>query len=110
MREYAQQFYHSDAWHKCRNAYKQKRMLIDGGLCEECRLNQGYIVHHKIYITEKNINEPSITLNEDNLMYVCKECHDSYDGHGVHGRKGKASKVIFDEHGMPIARKNKKVV
>lgn len=103
MKAYARKFYNSDRWHKCRKAYIQKRMLIDGGLCEECKVNQGYIVHHKVYITEKNINNPNITLNESNLMYVCKECHDKYDGHGLKGNIKRLS-VVFDENGMPIKK------
>ena len=104
MKQYAKQFYNSDRWKHCRRAYIQKRMLIDGGVCEECGINQGYIVHHKIHITEQNINDTSITLNESNLMYVCKECHDSYDGHGVKGRKGKELSVVFSTDGQPIRR------
>lgn len=102
MKQYAQRFYNSDAWHRCRTAYIQKRMLIDGGLCEECHKAQGYIVHHKVYITEKNVNDKAVTLNENNLMYVCKECHDTYDGHGV-GRPKRKLKCSFDENGMPTA-------
>ena len=103
MKPYARKFYNSDAWHRCRNAYIQKRLLIDGGLCEECHKAQGYIVHHKVYITEKNINNPLITLNEENLLYVCKQCHDSYEGHGI-GQYKNRLKVVFDENGMPIDR------
>ena len=104
MKPYAKQFYNSDAWHRCRRAYIQKRMLIDGGLCEQCKVNQGYIVHHKIYITESNINNPNITLNEQNLMYVCKKCHDNYDGHGLRGKTTVLS-VLFDANGMPTQRR-----
>lgn len=35
----------------------------------------GYIVHHKEYITPGNISNPNITLNLDNLEYVCEDCH-----------------------------------
>ena len=105
MREFAKQFYKSEQWQKCRNAYKQNRMLIDGGLCEECHINQGYIVHHIIHLTEKNINDPQITLNANNLKYVCKECHDQYEGHGV-VKKKKPMICSFDENGMPTGRAN----
>ena len=105
MKPYAKQFYHSDKWQNCRKAYIQQRMLIDGGVCEECHKEQGYIVHHKIYLNENNINNPLISLNPDNLMYVCKKCHDNYDGHGLHGNKGKELKVIFNADGQPIARR-----
>ena len=101
MKQWAKKFYHSDKWQRCRKAYIQQRMLIDGGLCEECKQEQGYIVHHKTYLTEKNINDPMISLNPDNLKYVCKECHDRYDGHGV----GSKLRVVFDSNGQPIKRR-----
>lgn len=91
-------------------------MLIDGGRCEECvkqgksRPNQGYIVHHKTPLTEANIKDPNIALNEDNLMYVCKDCHDEYEGHGLPAKprgRPKGSYEIkpickFDALGNPI--------
>ena len=60
MKEFAEAFYKSDRWQKCRGAYIAERLLIDGGLCEECRARVGYIVHHKKQLTEKNINDPSV--------------------------------------------------
>ena len=49
------------------------------GLCEKC-LARGLIVpaeivHHKIWINEKNITDPSVTLNFENLEAVCRNCH-----------------------------------
>ena len=79
-------------------------MLIDGGLCEECHEEQGYILHHKILLTEQNINNPNISLNHSNLKYVCKECHDQYAEHGVHNNH-KPLNVLFDANGMPLGRK-----
>lgn len=69
-KEYAEPFYKSTSWRKTRNSYFIKQC----GLCERCG-NSGKIVHHKIYITPKNINEPSITLNWDNLELLCQDCH-----------------------------------
>ncbi len=48
-------------------------------LCERC-LKEGVaepavIVHHKIYINEDNIHDPSITLNFDNLEALCMRHH-----------------------------------
>ena len=80
--DFAKTFYNTARWKKCRNAYIQKRLMIDGGLCEECHDQQGYIVHHKITINESNVNDCDVVLNEKNLMYVCKACHDAYEGHG----------------------------
>lgn len=68
-------FYKTAAWLKCRAAY----IKYVGGLCERClaegKIVPGYIVHHKCYLTPENITDPSITLNFDNLEYLCHDCH-----------------------------------
>lgn len=70
MREFAKDFYNSKLWRELR-AYVYKR---DCGLCVRCGA-PGEIVHHKIHLTPKNINNPSIALNEDNLELLCRNCH-----------------------------------
>lgn len=74
-RHISKPFYHSKQWLKTRDAY----IKSVGGLCERCLINgkvkPGYIVHHKHYITEENINDPDITLNFNNLEYICFDCH-----------------------------------
>jgi 5-methylcytosine-specific restriction endonuclease McrA len=50
-----------------------------GRLCQLC-FTKGLIepatqVHHKIPLTADNINNPAITLNHDNLMSLCENCH-----------------------------------
>lgn len=68
-------FYQGKAWHKCRAGY----IKSVGGLCERClakgKIKQGYIVHHKTWLTEDNINDPTVSLNWDNLEYLCFDCH-----------------------------------
>lgn len=73
--KFAEDFYHSWAWTKCRKAYTKRA----GGLCERC-LKRGLIVagsqvHHKTRLSPDNINNPEITLNFDNLELLCEECH-----------------------------------
>lgn len=99
--EWAKAFYKSRRWIKCKNNYIADRRLVDGGLCEECQKQLGYIVHHKILLTQDNISNPDISLNHDNLEYVCKDCHDKFDGHGV--SKGQQPLCIFDKDGNPIS-------
>ena len=70
MKEYAKQFYLSQAWRSTRNAYA----VSVNGLCERCG-QAGDIVHHKVYISPQNINNPDITLNWDNLELLCQDCH-----------------------------------
>ncbi|SDO79636.1 HNH endonuclease [Halobacillus aidingensis] len=43
-------------------------------MCERCGA-PGDIVHHKEYITPGNIHDPNITLNHENLEYLCQTCH-----------------------------------
>lgn len=99
-KEFAKKFYNSKKWERCRDSFIEERVMIDGGLCEVCQEVPGYIVHHKIILTEKNINNPDIALSWDNLQYVCKKCHDKFEGHGV-GHKVNAY-CIFDDDGQPI--------
>lgn len=72
---FAKPFYNSKAWLDTRASYISS---VDG-LCERCldkgEYTPGYIVHHIEYITPSNINDPDITLNHGNLMYVCQACH-----------------------------------
>ena len=74
-------FYVSGKWRKCRTEYAKSV----GNLCERCRkrgiINPGtkkqpLETHHKIRLTDENINDPSITLNWNNLELLCKDCHD----------------------------------
>lgn len=75
MKPYAKAFYRSAAWEACRKAY----IKSVGGLCERClkagRYTPAVIVHHIIYLTPENINDPRVTLNFANLEALCQECH-----------------------------------
>ena len=83
---WARDFYNSVAWIKTRKAYFNYRH----GLCERCR-GVGAIVHHKKYITPKNINDINITLNFDNLELLCRECHEKQH----RPRENHAEEVMF---------------
>ena len=95
--EAVEAFYISHAWRKCRKAFAKSK----GNLCERC-LKRGKInpgtkkqpleTHHKIPLTDANINDPSITLNWDNLELVCKDCHEEE-------RKRKEKRWRADEDG-----------
>lgn len=69
-RDFARKFYNSSAWIKCREAFKLSKF----GLCERCG-EPGEEVHHIIYLTPDNINDPNITLSWDNLELLCQSCH-----------------------------------
>lgn len=76
-KDYSKKFYNSKQWQDCRRSY----ISTVHGLCEHCLENDkhipGYIVDHIIEINPSNINNPEITLNHENLQYLCLACHNS---------------------------------
>lgn len=101
--EYAKAFYNSQEWRNTRNAYYN----FVRGQCERClnEFNQGkrsledmqpgIIVHHKIHLTPKNINNPEISLSFKNLELLCDLHHNRH-------HKGKQKRYSFDEAGNII--------
>ena len=74
-KEWAKPFYNSKAWQDCRDSFISHRVSIDGGMCQRCEAELGYIAHHKEWLTPSNINDPMVSLSHDNLEYVCHDCH-----------------------------------
>lgn len=101
MKEYAKGFYKSKAWKSAR----QQAITRANGLCERCKAQgiykPGCIVHHKNYITPGNINDKNITLNVDNLEYVCEDCHNK-----EHKAKNN-DRYSFDANGNLLPPKQK---
>lgn len=75
-KEWATAFYKSSAWNKVRE-YVIRR---DRGLCQRClskgEFKPGLIVHHEVPLTPYNINDPSVSLNAEKLVYLCFDCHE----------------------------------
>ena len=91
MKEWAKSFYKSKAWQDCREAF----FISKHGLCERCG-RPGLIVHHRIYLTPQNINDPNITLSFENLELLCSSCHNN-----EHNRKYDVVRddVMFNSNG-----------
>lgn len=70
------------------------------GLCERCYAKGKHILgeelHHKVWLTPKNISDRNITLNHDNLIFLCSDCHRE-----VHGDRN-PNQYTFDENGQII--------
>ena len=91
MREFARKFYKSKQWQQCRASY----ITSVHGLCERCGAG-GKIVHHKIYLDERNINDPHVTLAHENLELLCQECHNIEH---MSGGMPIAGGLVFDSFG-----------
>ena len=87
-------FYRSDKW-KVARAIK---IASAGGLCEKCGAI-GTEVHHKIHLTPDNVSDPEISMNQDNLMLLCNECHNK-----EHGRFEGKKEYEFDSDGNMVKR------
>lgn len=95
MKPWARWFYKSKAWERTRAAYIAYRH----GLCERCGAG-GKIVHHKVYLTPDNINDPEITLSFDNLELLCATCHQ----HEHFETSPTAEGLVFDDFGDLVRR------
>lgn len=86
MKDWAAFFYSSKTWKRCRE-YVMKR---DAYLCQDCLKKGRHVpaeeVHHIIPLQPENITDPSITLNEENLVSLCRECHRARHGAYVENR------------------------
>lgn len=69
-KDYSKDFYNSRKWRNLSSYIREKYNHI----CQECG-EFGDQVHHIIEITPENINNPDITLNENNLTLLCDGCH-----------------------------------
>lgn len=85
-------FYKSKAWFIARNIKTNATL----GKCERCGA-VGEEVHHKTRLTVDNVNDTNISLNQDNLEFLCKKCHNA-----EHKRFSKERE--FDEEGNLIHR------
>ena len=94
-------FYRSKNWLRTRDYIANSRFYI----CEMCGKStgkHGYIVHHKIALTEENVNDPKIAFGEDNLQFLCIECHNKL--HAEINAENK-QKFIFDKDGNIVGTK-----
>ena len=97
-KDFAIEFYSSRVWRETREVIFRR----DHGLCVRCGA-PGSIVHHKIYITPRNINIQHIALGEDNLETLCRDCHAMEH----EGELSTDSALIFDSNGNLIEKEQR---
>lgn len=83
-------FYKSTQWKVAREI----KIREANGKCQRCGA-LGEEVHHLIKLTVHNVVDPMISLNQENLEFLCKKCHNQ-----EHERF--SNKVRFDEDGNLI--------
>ena len=95
-RQFARQFYKSKAWERARAA----ALIRDKGMCQTpgC-YNPAEEVHHIVHLTPENITDGAITLDLDNLVSLCRDCHlRQHDKDRINGRynDGILAPIVFD--------------
>ena len=104
---FSKKFYRSKQWEEMRG-FVMKRDL---GLCQRCKRRGKLVtateVHHITPLTPENISDPHVTLDPDNLVALCHECHRETHrelGVGVDGAKPRIEKprVGFDIYGNVV--------
>lgn len=95
-------FYTSREWCKLMTVIKTERGEL---ICEHCGkpIIRAYdcIGHHKIELTEENVNDYNISLNPDNIMLVHHRCHNI-----IHNKLGIGLKQVYLVYGSPLSGKN----
>ena len=98
-------FYHSKEWEAFRQVIISERTDADGFIRDEITgkpILKMYdiILHHKVFLTEENVNDRNISLNPDNIQVVSHKTHNK-----LHEKLGYKHKEIFLVYGPPLAGK-----
>lgn len=100
-RDFAKALYNSKEW----EVVRQTALMRDNYLCTNCG-RPAEEVHHIIHLSPKNIGDPNVTLNLNNLKSLCKDCH--FEEHRGEHAKGRASEeqqeYMFDENGFLVQK------
>ena len=98
-------FYQSKKWINFVEQLKLERLNENGELiCEYCGkpITKKYdcIGHHKIELTEENVNDYEISLNPKNVELIHFRCHNI-----IHQRFGDNTRNVYLVYGAPMAGK-----
>ena len=75
-------FYRSAAWQQARLI----KITSANGRCEKCG-GVGEEVHHIIHVTLSNVEDLKVTLNQGNLILLCKDCHNKEHERFIQNKK-----------------------
>lgn len=102
-KEFSKPFYRSRQWRQVRDYC----LMRDRYLCQKCG-RPAEEVHHKEHLTPGNIMDARVSLDPENLVSLCKDCHfmehreDQAAGRTRRYMGNALPKVVFDERGNPV--------
>lgn len=99
-------FYQSKTWVKLTKIIRQERVNKNGEIiCDYCKkpITKAYdcICHHKIALTDENINDVEISLNPNNISLVHHRCHNL-----IHEKFKRPHENIYLVYGAPLSGKS----
>lgn len=99
-------FYHSKEWRSLTKNLRIERTNDNGEvICEYCGkpILKAYdcIGHHKIELTEDNVNDYQISLNPENIALLHARCHNF-----THDKLGRKSRMVYLVYGAPLSGKS----
>lgn len=99
-------FYKSKEWTDLLEHLKLERLdLCDELICAYCGkpIVKKYdcIGHHKIELTEANVNDYNVSLNPDNIMLIHHKCHNK-----IHERFSGFKQKVYIVYGSPCSGKS----
>lgn len=100
-KDYAKSFYNSKLWRDCRKQVLRRDLYA----CAHC-YGRAEEVHHIIEITPQNINDINITLNPDNLISLCHNCHTKITKGNTGDVQGN---YLFDDSGHLVQSPHEKI-
>ena len=98
-------FYKSKEWEAFRQVIIAERTRPDGFIYDEetgkpILRPYDLILHHKIFLTEENVNDATVAFNPENIEVVSHRTHNR-----LHDRLGMARREVFLVYGPPLAGK-----
>ncbi len=98
-------FYQSKEWLRFRQVVINQRTKEDGYIYDEITgkpIVKSYdiILHHKIFLTEDNVNNAAIALNPDNIQIVSHKTHNL-----IHNKFGYQRQEVYLVYGSPLSGK-----
>lgn len=99
-------FYRCKEWRRLLESLKLERVNDEGQvICEYCGkpIVRAYdiIGHHKVELTEDNVNDVTISLNPDNVELVHHKCHNY-----IHNKLGYGVREVYLVYGAPLSGKS----
>lgn len=99
-------FYKSKEWEALLEQLKLERVDNSGNVvCEYCGLpiikKYDCIGHHKIELTDANVNDYNVSLNSENIMLIHHKCHNK-----IHERFSGFKQKVYIVYGSPCSGKS----